>query len=133
MRLNEEAECIAFNSYLLLLQPYCDFIYTFSGNGGFRHPKTAATLKRMGLRPGIWDYYFRSSGKPTLWIEMKFDKNGVSRVQGGWRERLEPEGDIFKVCYSAEEGLKALVDEGFVPKEMVVFGPHVCSLRLFRP
>lgn len=133
MRKDETAECVVFNSYLLLLARYCDFTYTFSGNGGLRDKIVASILKRCGLTPGVWDYYFRAPGKPTLWIEMKHGKNGTSTSQEKWREQLEPLGDIFEVCYSAEAALKVLVEHGYVPPGMVVFGPMVCHIRLQPP
>lgn len=133
VRNSEEAECIAFNSYLGLLHPHCEFVYTFSGNGGMRDKVTAANLKRCGLTAGVWDYYFRAPGLPTLWIEMKFGKNGTTTTQEKWREALEGEGDIFEVCYTAEAALKTLVDHGYVPPSMVFFGPTAVAIRLQPP
>lgn len=134
MRKDETAECVALNRYLLLLEPRCDFIYTFSGNGGLRNYMVAAMLKACGLRAGVWDYYFRRAGRPTHWLEMKFGKNGVSHEQEKWRDRLEPAGDTFSVAWTAEEALKQLVDHDIIPPGMVVFYPNknVC-IRMLPP
>lgn len=132
-RKDENAECVVLNTYLLMLERHCDFAYTFSGNGGLRDKWVAALLKRCGLRPGVWDYYFRRINRPTHWIEMKHGKNGLSEKQERWRDALEPMGDTFSVAYSAEEALRQLVDHDIIPAHMVFFGPDAVAIRLQPP
>lgn len=130
MRKDEEAECIALNNYLKMLERHCEFTYTFSGNGGLRNMVVAKILKACGLRAGVWDYYFRAPDRPTHWLEMKFGKNGLSDKQENWRDALEPMGDTFSVAWSAEEALKQLVEFEIIPAGMVFFGPTAVHLRL---
>lgn len=133
MRKDETAECVALNSYLMMLEKHCDFAFTFSGNGGLRNYVVAAVLKACGLRAGVWDYYFRAPGRPTHWLEMKFGKNGLSTPQEKWRDALEPMGDTFSVAWSAEEALKQLVEHEIIPAGMVFFGPTAVHIRLVPP
>lgn len=130
MRISEDAECIALNGYLRLLEPLCEFTYTHIPNGGWRHKAVAAHLKAMGVRAGVWDYYFRAATCPTLWIEMKHGRNDTTPQQNKWRELLAPLGDLFEVCYSAEEALRKLIEHRFIPADMVFFGPMAVSIRL---
>lgn len=130
MRKDETAECVALNQYLTMLERHGEFIYTFSGNGGLRDKWTGAILKRCGLRPGVWDYYFRTPGRHAHWLEMKYGKNDLSPLQEKWRDALEPMGDTFSVAWSAEEALKQLVDACIIHPGMVFFGPNAVSLRL---
>lgn len=133
MRRDETAECVALNQYLTVLQPRCEFTYTFSGNGGLRNIIVATILKRCGLRAGVWDYYFRAPARPTHWLEMKFGKNGLSKTQEEWRDMLESMGDTFSVAWTAEEALKQLVEHDIIPPGMVFFGPHAVHIRMQPP
>lgn len=117
MKTPEENECVRFNSYLILLKRSNQFTYTFSGNGGKRHISVATKLKRMGLRAGVWDYYFRAHGVPSLWIEMKHGRNGLTREQMDWHDELVQMGDTFNVCYSAEEALRALIERKIISSD----------------
>lgn len=132
LRKNEDAECIAFNNYLVLLttRRVPDFIYTFSGNGGKRHITTAIRLKRMGLKAGVWDYYFRKAGLPTHWIEMKYGKNGLTKEQTEWREELSAMGDTFAIHYSAEDALRDLIRRGFVDGSHCNFVGATCFIKV---
>lgn len=132
-RKDENAECIAFNGYLKMLERHCDFAYTFSGNGGLRNVVVATILKACGLRAGVWDYYFRAPDRPTHWIEMKHGKNALSDTQKEWKSHLMKYGDTFSIAYSAEEALKQLVAFGIIPPDMVFFGPTAVHIRLQPP
>lgn len=130
MQTPEENECLKLNSYLSLLRKSQPFTYTFSANGGKRHITVAAKLKRMGLRAGVWDYYFRRKGLPTHWIEMKFGRNTLTDEQKAWRAELEAMGDTFSVCYTSEEVLEDLTVRGFIDPGYVAIGEKVTYIKL---
>lgn len=115
---HEIAMCIEFNGYLEILNKrYPNFTYTHVPNGGVRHIKTAVELKKMGVRKGVWDYYFRKDGSLyTYWIEFKYGNNTLTTEQEEWREKLLRCGaDRFDVAYSALEGLDVLVKHNILP------------------
>lgn len=112
---HEQLECQAFASYMRLLAPRYGITWTHVPSGGARHIKTAVALKTMGVRPGVWDYYFRKQGLPSLWIEFKHGSNKLSQEQLEWRNALAPMGDDFGVAYTALEGLAILVKMCFLP------------------
>jgi hypothetical protein len=86
-------------------------------NGGKRALKTAFTLKKEGVRAGVWDLFLLTPchGYAGLWIETKFGSNGLTEEQISFYE--ENKGKYqFSVYRDPREGL-ALVDrylrEGF--------------------
>lgn len=131
---HEENSCIELNGYLeLLWQRHPTFLWTHVPNGGWRSPRTAGILKAMGVRKGVWDYYFRNLvGGPERghahWIEMKHGRNDLTPEQEEWRDHLTRLGDTFHVCYSAKEALASLVREGFLP--MGCYEPFGAGIRI---
>lgn len=111
----EEVDCQEFAAYMRILAPRHGIIWTHTPSGGKRHIKTAVMLQRMGLRAGVWDYYFRKKGLPTLWIEFKRAPNKLTNEQADWKADLIGMGDEFEVVYSARQGLEALTRRGFIP------------------
>lgn len=74
-------------------------------NGGYRSPKTAATMKEEGQLAGVSDLIFlhRNSQYGALLIEMKTPKGTQSDKQKEWQALIEPEGYKYVVCHSLEE------------------------------
>jgi hypothetical protein len=86
-------------------------------NGGTRHPREAANLKRQGVSAGVPDLlFFEPTRDKTLHyrvglaIEMKRRPNKVSPEQREWLTGLEARGWSTSVCYSAEEAWTTLCD-----------------------
>lgn len=79
-------------------------------NGGYRPGKTARNLQKEGVKPGVPDLHLPVSRnrKHGLWIEMKVGKNTTSKNQEKWINRLIEEGHEVKVCYGADEAIKAI-------------------------
>lgn len=70
-------------------------------NGGIRDIRTAANLKREGVKRGVPDICLPvSRGKyHGLYIEMKAGKNKTSKEQKEWINSLQEEGYAACVCY----------------------------------
>lgn len=109
-------ECCAFANYMRILAPRFGITWRHWPNGGFRHPKTAADLQKMGVMAGPWDYYIRRAGFPTLWLEFKRKGEKTSPSQNQWLDCLLPLGDEFDVAFTAIEGLERLTDHKFLPE-----------------
>ena len=82
-------------------------------NGEFRHKKTAATLKRMGVKAGFPDMILPVSrhGYNSLAIELKRRKEAKSQTspeQKAWIEYLNKQGWYAVVCYGAEDAIQKL-------------------------
>ena len=73
-------------------------------NGGSRHPKEAANLKRQGVKAGVPDLLLPvARGKyHGLFIELKVGKNKPTDKQEGWMNALSDEGYAVRVCYGWE-------------------------------
>lgn len=124
--LHEETDCITFAGFMAVLAPRHKLNWTHFPAGGKRHMATAIRMKKMGLRKGVWDYYFRSPTGKTLWLEFKHGSNKLTPEQEAWKYDLEPHGDLFEVVYSPLEGLAALVRHGFLPVDSyIAAGPSI--------
>ena len=84
-------------------------------NGGARNKIVGAKIKREGGRKGVWDIHLpyplsSDSGafKAGLYIEFKWGKNRLTSDQKDFRAALEPLGYVFRVVYSADEGIKVV-------------------------
>lgn len=77
-------------------------------NGGFRHKKTAITMKREGAEPGVSDYMILHPAKSHagLIIEFKVKYNQPSDVQKSWLNRLSKNGFFTAVCWSTMDAQK---------------------------
>lgn len=81
-------------------------------NGGKRHIKTAMTLKRTGVKPGVPDIMLpvargRCHG---MFIELKRQRGGVMSVdQKKWQRDLQEQGYMAVVCKGWEEASIAIV------------------------
>lgn len=124
--LHEETDCITFAGFMAILAPRYGIHWTHFPAGGKRHMATAIRLKKMGLRKGVWDFYFRAAAKPTLWVEFKHGSNKLTSEQEAWRFDLEPMGDLFEVAYGPLAGLAALVKHGLLPSDAyIAAGPSI--------
>jgi hypothetical protein len=74
---------------------------------GQRYSPQAARLKAEGLRPGVPDLCLpvARGGYHALYLEMKAGKNKPSKEQAAFLEALAAEGNLARVCYSAEEAI----------------------------
>ena len=80
-------------------------------NGGKRDTRTAANLKREGVKAGVWDLCLPipKNSFVGLWVEMKYGKNKLTENQKEFQSLLEPYGHKFVVCYSWEEARDSLL------------------------
>lgn len=77
-------------------------------NGGFRTKRTAAMLKRLGVKPGVPDLFLPvpRNGAHGLFIEMKRIKGGrLSPYQEEWIRQLTRQGYTCAVCAGAEAAI----------------------------
>lgn len=74
-------------------------------NGGWRHPATAARMKRAGVMPGVPDLLMPVPSREYVGmaIEMKSRDGKVSPDQRDWLNYLESVGWCVVVCYSFKE------------------------------
>ena len=75
-------------------------------NGGYRHPATAARMKRLGVKSGVPDLFLpvARGGFHGLWIEMKRKKDSrVSDAQKAWIESLRSEMYRCEVAYGSKQ------------------------------
>lgn len=81
-------------------------------NGGSRNRLEAANLKMQGVKSGVPDLCLpvASRGNHGLYIEMKYGKNRPTKNQIEWMEMLKEQGYDARVCYSAEEAAKTIID-----------------------
>lgn len=80
-------------------------------NGGIRDGRTAAILKRTGVKPGVPDLCLPvGRGKyHALYIEMKRMKGGtVSAYQKIWHNQLTKYGNKVAVCHGWVEAAEAI-------------------------
>ena len=82
-------------------------------NGEFRHKKTAAALKRMGVKAGFPDMILPVSrhGYHSLAIELKRRKEAKSQIspeQKAWIKYLNSQGWHAVVCYGAADAIQKL-------------------------
>ena len=80
-------------------------------NGGSRHPREAANLKKQGVKAGVSDLSLPVArcGFHGLYIEMKYGRNKLSEPQRDCIAFLRGEGYAVNVCYSAQEAIVTIV------------------------
>lgn len=81
-------------------------------NGGTRHPREAANLKRQGVKAGVPDMFLPIANKKHngLFIELKYGKNKATEKQIEWLSKLNKQGYKALVCNGFEEAKKAIED-----------------------
>lgn len=79
-------------------------------NGGLRDPRTAAGLKRQGVKAGVPDLCVPvPKGKyHSLYIEMKYGRNKPTAQQVKWLTYLQHAGFCAYVCYGADDAIALL-------------------------
>lgn len=86
--------------------------------GGKRNPREAARFKRMGVRPGIPDYFLHlpRGGWAGLWIELKrpaapgIRKGRLSNEQDGQLAHLAGCGYRTEVAYGWQDAARHITD-----------------------
>ena len=93
-------------------------------NGGIRDIRTAANLKKEGVKRGVPDICLPvSRGKyHGLYIEMKVGKNKPSKEQKEWINSLQEEGYVACVCYGWLEAREVIEKYLSEPRNFIVFG-----------
>lgn len=82
-------------------------------NGGLRDGRTAVTLQRTGVKPGVPDVCLPvpRNGYGALYIEMKRQKGGVvSSNQKTWIKRLNDAGNKAVVCRGWQQARDTIMD-----------------------
>lgn len=89
--------------------PEVDLLYHIP-NGGSRHPKEGANLKRQGVRAGVPDLCLpvARQGFHGLYIELKYGKNKPTAEQNGWMYALRRQGYAAEVCYGWQEAMELI-------------------------
>ena len=79
-------------------------------NGGYRHPKEAIKLKKMGVKAGVSDLFlaYPNPHYHGLWIELKSEKGKLSPEQKHWLNLMEEVGYGVAVSYSIEDTFDVL-------------------------
>lgn len=85
-------------------------------NGGKRDPKTAANLKKEGVKAGVPDICLpvARNNFHGLYIELKTSKGKLSTKQKNWLNDLDREGYATKVCFGWLEAREVI--EGYLSK-----------------
>ncbi len=80
-------------------------------NGGKRPKKTAITMKKEGIEPGVSDYMILHPAKTFagLVIEFKVKYNKPTDAQKEWLNRLSINGFYCAVCWSQKDAQKLVV------------------------
>ena len=86
-------------------------------NGGKRDARTAANLKKEGVKAGVPDMCLPVSRGQYhgLYIELKTQKGKVQKNQKEWLSALNKEGYATKVCYGwleAKESIEKYLELG---------------------
>jgi len=76
-------------------------------NGGFRAARTAAMLKKEGVRSGVPDVFIAipKNGWAGMFIEFKKDKGRLTDNQKMYLETLSQQGYYTIVAYGLDEGI----------------------------
>ena len=81
-------------------------------NGGKRDARTAANLKRQGVKAGVPDIHLpvARGGYHGLYIELKVGKNTQTEKQKEWQQELTKQGYLSVVCYGWQEAAEQLIN-----------------------
>ena len=79
-------------------------------NGEYRHPATAAKLKKQGVRAGVSDIFLPVArrGYHGVYIEIKAPNGRLSSAQKEWIEMVQREGFYAAVCYGTDAAVQLL-------------------------
>lgn len=89
--------------------PFLYFIFAVP-NGAYRSKAIAGKSKGEGQKSGVPDIIlpFQRHGHPGMYIENKAGKNSLEPNQKRFKEHLESEGYIFKLCKSRHAQIEAI-------------------------
>lgn len=81
-------------------------------NGGKRDARTAANLKRQGVKAGVPDLHLpvARGGYNGLYIELKVGSNKPTQLQKKWISSLNEQGYLAVVCYGWQEAAEQLIN-----------------------
>ena len=81
-------------------------------NGGKRDARTAAILKRSGVKKGVPDLCLPipRNGYHGLWIELKVGQNKPTFDQKRWLNELNRQGYLAKVCVGYSEAIQLIAN-----------------------
>ncbi len=90
-------------------------------NGGKRDAKTAASLKRQGVKAGVPDLVLPSphGGYCGLYIELKVGNNKPTGKQIEWMELLKDQGYFVTVCYGWRDAADTIENYLMQPKDNI--------------
>jgi VRR-NUC domain-containing protein len=95
--------------------PICRDYLIAIPNGGSRHPREAANLKRQGVRAGVSDLFLAYPslhlGFSGLWLELKRRSKGrISDEQVSWIDRMNAGGYFAIVAFGWEEARRMILN-----------------------
>ena len=81
-------------------------------NGGSRNKIEAKHLKEQGVKAGVPDIFLpiAKNGYHGLFLELKVEKNKLSKQQYEWIENLKKQGYKADVAYGIDEAIKVLME-----------------------
>lgn len=81
-------------------------------NGGLRNKQVAIGLKKSGTKKGVWDLFLpkKTEEHSGMYIEFKYGKGYLTVEQQVFGEFVQENGYATAVCYTAEEGITAVLD-----------------------
>ena len=89
--------------------------YRINPKSGARYSVEGQKLKRMGVRPGVWDYllpcprWYGNELHTGLWIEMKAPGAKLSEEQEAWRGAMLGQGFAMFVAESWDAARLAIL------------------------
>lgn len=108
---SEQELIIQWADYMSIKHPELAMLFHIP-NGGKRDARTAAILKRQGVKAGVPDLFLPvpRGGYHGLFIELKAKGGRLSDHQERWIKALTIEGYKAIVCYGHEEATEALAN-----------------------
>lgn len=93
-------------------------------NGGFRTGRTAATMKRTGVKRGMTDLVFAFEAGQTGWLELKHGKTPLSDDQLGIQYRLLNMDHRHGVARTIDQALSIVAKWGLLKKGAIYRDYH---------
>ena len=85
-------------------------------DSGYRAMRRGQKMKAEGVKPGVHDIflpvvrYLNYDKIPGLWIEMKYNKNKLTKDQEQFKSDMDAEGYQTVTCWTFEEAKQAIID-----------------------
>ena len=97
-------------SYNYTRYPELELLYHIP-NGGKRDARTAANLKRQGVKAGVPDLHLpvARGDYNGLYIELKVGSNKPTKLQNEWLCNLNKQDYLAIVCYGWQEAAEMLL------------------------